>query len=86
MGADAAVSLAVVIAGLLIIYTGWSWLDSLVSPGIVAVIVWGTWDFLRESAAMVLDAIMEGIDGDSVATCWLACLALPYFLIFTFEA
>lgn len=62
MGADAAVSLAVVIAGLLIIYTGWSWLDSLVSPGIVAVIVWGTWDFLRESAAMVLDAIMEGID------------------------
>lgn len=68
MAADAAVSLAVVIAGLVIIYTGWMWLDPLASLGIVAVIVWGTWGLLRESIAMALDAVPEGIDRDTVAT------------------
>lgn len=67
MAADAAVSLAVVIAGLLIIYTGWTWLDPLASLGIVAVIVWGTWGLLRESAAMALDAVPQRIDRDAVA-------------------
>ena len=66
MAADAAVSLAVVIAGLAIIYTGWMRLDPLASLGIVAVIVWGTWGLLRESTAMALDAVPEGIDRDQV--------------------
>lgn len=68
MAADAAVSLAVVIAGLAIIYTGWTWLDPLASLGIVVVIAWGTWGLLRESAAMALDSAPEGIDRDTVTT------------------
>lgn len=40
MAADFAVSAGVVLVGLVILYTGWTWLDPVVSLGIVAVIVW----------------------------------------------
>jgi len=66
MAADAAVSAGVVLAGLVILYTGWTWLDPLVSLGIVAVIVWGTWGLLRESLAMSLAAVPTGIDPAAV--------------------
>lgn len=66
MAADAAVSLGVVVAALLIGWTGWLWLDPLVSLGIVVVIVVGTWGLLRESANLAMDAVPEGIDRDDV--------------------
>ncbi len=43
MAADAAVPAGVVLAGLLIIMTGWSWLDPVASLVIAAIIVAGTW-------------------------------------------
>ena len=67
MAADAAVSAAVVIAGLVILYTGWTWLDPLASLLIVCVIVIGTWSLLRESVAMALDAVPDAIEPSSVA-------------------
>jgi len=73
MAADAAVSAGVVLAGLVILYTGWAWLDPAVSLGIVAVIVWSTWGLLRDSLAMSLAAVPPGIDPPrSAPTCW-AC-------------
>ncbi len=62
MAADAAVSAGVVIAAIVIMYTGWLWLDPVTSLVIVAVIVWGTWGLLRDSTAMSLDAVPSGID------------------------
>jgi cobalt-zinc-cadmium efflux system protein len=62
MVSDAAVSAGVVIAGLIILYTDWLWLDPVVSLVIVGVIVWGTWSLLRESLAMSLKAVPPGID------------------------
>jgi cobalt-zinc-cadmium efflux system protein len=62
MAADAAVSLGVVISGLLMMQTGWTWLDPLVSLLIVAVIVAGTWHLLRESMQLVLSAVPSHID------------------------
>ena len=56
MAADALVSLGVVVAGFLILMTGWEWLDPLVSLVINAVIVWGTWSLLTGSLAMSLNA------------------------------
>jgi cobalt-zinc-cadmium efflux system protein len=41
MIADAAVSAGVVVAGVIMLYTGWLWLDPLTSLVIVAVIIWG---------------------------------------------
>ncbi|GJD42333.1 Cadmium, cobalt and zinc/H(+)-K(+) antiporter [Methylobacterium cerastii] len=66
MAADAAVSAGVVIAGLVILYTGWTWLDPVVSLAIVAVIVWSTWGLLRDSLTLSLAAVPPGIDPDAV--------------------
>ncbi|MDE3176763.1 MAG: cation transporter [Pseudomonadota bacterium] len=62
MAADALVAAGVVVAGLVILLTGWLWLDPVVSLGINAVIVWGTWGLLRSSVNMSLDAVPPEID------------------------
>lgn len=66
MASDAAVSLGVVVAGLVILFTGWTWLDAATSLVISAVIVAGTWSLLRDSMAMSLSAVPPGIDPDAV--------------------
>jgi cobalt-zinc-cadmium efflux system protein len=66
MAADAAVSFGVVVAGLVILTTGWLWLDPVVSLVIVAVIVAGTWGLLRDSIAMSLAAVPGEIEPSSV--------------------
>ncbi|MHB8886322.1 MAG: cation diffusion facilitator family transporter [Methylovirgula sp.] len=68
MVADAAVSAGVVIAGMVILFTGWLWLDPLVSLTIVAIIVWGTWGLLQEAVIMSLDAVPVGIERAAVQT------------------
>jgi cobalt-zinc-cadmium efflux system protein len=62
MAADALVSLGVVIAGFIILWSGWQWLDPLVSLLISIVILFGTWGLLKESINLSLDAVPEGID------------------------
>lgn len=62
MMADAGVSAGVVIAGLIIMQTGWLWVDPLTSLAVVGVIVWSTWSLLRESTAMSLAAVPASID------------------------
>ena len=62
MMADAAVSLGVAVAGVAMLYTGWYWLDPVVSLAIVTVIVIGTWGLLRESLQLALSAIPAHID------------------------
>lgn len=74
MAADAAVSAGVVVAGLVIVTTGWLWLDPAVSLAIVAVITWGTWGLLRESVSMSLDAVPSNIAHGEVEA---ALIALP---------
>ncbi|HWV54140.1 cation diffusion facilitator family transporter [Pseudorhodoplanes sp.] len=62
MVADAGVSLGVVIAGAVIMLTGWLWLDPLTSLVIVAVILWGTWGLLRDSIGLALAAVPAHIE------------------------
>src|SRR3546814_7646781 len=62
MAADAAVSAGVVVAGLLIMLTGWLWIDPLTSLVIVAVVTAGTWGLLRDSVNLALDALPGEID------------------------
>jgi cobalt-zinc-cadmium efflux system protein len=68
MAADAAVSAGVVLAALVILLTGWLWLDPAMSLLIVAVIVWGTWGLLRESLALSLAAAPAHIVPEQVRT------------------
>jgi cobalt-zinc-cadmium efflux system protein len=67
MAADALVSLGVVVAGFVILLTGWLWLDPVVSLMINAIIIWGTWSVLRDSTAMSLHAMPPGIDPAEVS-------------------
>lgn len=67
MAADAVISLGVVIAGIAMIFTGWYWLDPVLSLVIVAVIVFGTWGLLRESVQLALSAVPAHIDVAAVA-------------------
>lgn len=66
MAADALVSVGVVVAGGLILLTGFALLDPIVSLVIVGVIGWGTWGLLKDSVKMGLNAAPEQIDVESV--------------------
>ena len=66
LAADAAISAGVVVAALAIGLTGYLWIDPLVSLVIVAVILAGTWELLRESLALAMDAAPRGIDPAAV--------------------
>ena len=66
MAADALVSLGVVIAGALILWTGALWIDPVTSLVIVVVIAVGTWGLLRDSVRMSLLAVPDGIDEAAV--------------------
>jgi cobalt-zinc-cadmium efflux system protein len=68
MAADAVVSLGVVLAGIGIVYTGWLWLDPVTSLVISVVIVVGTWNLLRDSVRLALQAVPEGIEIERVRT------------------
>lgn len=68
MAADALVSLGVVIAGAIMLFTGWEWVDPVTSILIAVVIFAGTWGLLRESADLSLDAVPAGIDAGAIKT------------------
>lgn len=65
--ADAAVSMAAVLAGLGIYWQGWFWLDPLLALAVGIVIAAASWGLLRESASQVMDAVPAGLDRDEVA-------------------
>ncbi len=68
MAADALVSVGVVLAGIAILTTGKLWFDPVVSLIIVAVIVFSTWQLLRESVNLALDGVPPGIELVAVRT------------------
>ena len=66
MAADAGVSAAVVAGGLLILWTGRSWIDPALSLVIAAIIFWNTWGLLKQSVFMSLGAVPDGIEPEAV--------------------
>ena len=68
MVADAAISAGVVLAGLLISFTGIALIDPIVSLVIATTIFLGTWALLRESLNLAVDAVPENIDPEAVQT------------------
>jgi cobalt-zinc-cadmium efflux system protein len=62
MLADAAISFGVVVAGVVMMMTGWTRLDPLVSLIISGIIVWGTWGLLQDSTRLALNGVPDGIN------------------------
>jgi cobalt-zinc-cadmium efflux system protein len=63
---DAAVSVGVLVSGALIVYTGWSRLDPIVSLLIVAAILASTWGLLRDSLHLSLDGVPSSVNSSDV--------------------
>ena len=61
MMADAGVSAGVVLAAFAMRFTGWFWLDPAISLAVAVVITIGTWNLLRESVNLALDAVPSHI-------------------------
>ena len=62
MAADAGVSLGVVVAALIIMLTGWLWLDPAISLVIAAMVFWSGWGLARDSVNLALDGVPRGIE------------------------
>ena len=60
--ADMLISVGVVIAGVIIMWTHWLWLDPVVGLIIVGIVLWGTWGLLRDALRLMLDAVPQYID------------------------
>jgi cobalt-zinc-cadmium efflux system protein len=63
---DALVSVAVVIAGIIISYTHLKWIDPLISLLIMGVLVYSTWGLLSESLILSMDAVPKNVDLDKI--------------------
>jgi cobalt-zinc-cadmium efflux system protein len=63
---DAAVSAAVLVSALLVRLTGWNVLDSLTAIGVGLAVAASGWSLLRQSLAIALDAVPDGIDSQEV--------------------
>lgn len=60
-------SLGVIGAALLIRWTGWAWIDSLIAAAIGLWVLPRTWFLLKESLNILLEGVPEGIDLGAVA-------------------
>ncbi len=59
---DAAVSAAVLVSALLVLLTGWTWLDAATAIGVGLAVAWSGAELLQESLVVLLDAVPPGID------------------------
>lgn len=66
MAADAGVSAGVVLSGVIILFTGWTILDPVISLGIAVAIILSSLGLMRDSADMALDAVPGAISHDAV--------------------
>jgi len=63
---DALISFGVVLTGIVIYFTRWNWLDPIIGLVIAITILLGTWQLLRQSVDLILDAVPHGIDHNAV--------------------
>ena len=66
MMSDALVSAGVVVGGILIVYTGWYWVDPMIGLVIMIVILIGTWSLLTDSFRLSVDAVPPDIDMNEI--------------------
>jgi cobalt-zinc-cadmium efflux system protein len=59
---DVAASVGVVVSGLVILLTGWLYVDPLLSLGIAALIAWGAWGIVRETVNLLMEGTPADID------------------------
>ena len=66
LAADAVVSLGLVVGGILIHFTGWVWIDPVLSLIVALVIIWGTWSLMKDTLRLSMDGVPNDIDLEKV--------------------
>jgi cobalt-zinc-cadmium efflux system protein len=69
-------SVAAIIAGAVVTFTGWTLIDPLLSMAVALLILRSTWQLLMESANVLMEAVPAGVDYHEVETCLLAIPAV----------
>ncbi len=69
---DVLSTVGAVVAGVIIHFTGWNWLDALVSVLIGFLILWNAWGILRESVQILMESTPADIDMDALQVDMLA--------------
>ncbi|CRM84225.1 cation diffusion facilitator family transporter [Pseudomonas sp. 25 R 14] len=59
-------SIGVILAAVVIMFTGWAWVDSVVAAAIGFWVLPRTWTLLKESMNVLLQGVPDGIDIDAV--------------------
>ena len=58
---DVGASAGVIVAGVIILFTGWTFVDPLLSVGIAVLIAIGAWRILRETTDILLESVPKGV-------------------------
>ncbi|MDI2112147.1 cation diffusion facilitator family transporter [Commensalibacter nepenthis] len=66
MAYDALLSLAVVVTGIIILFTNFNLLDPIISLFVSVVIIMGTWSLLKDSVTLAVDGVPTNIDRKEV--------------------
>ena len=64
--ADVLGSVGVIVAGVVVLATGWAYADPLVSLAIGLLVLVSSWSVLRDSVGILLEATPRGLDADAV--------------------
>lgn len=59
---DALGSIAAMIAGAVILFTGWSPIDPLLSFLVAGILAWGGWRLLRETTLQLMDSVPDAVE------------------------
>ena len=63
---DTLVSVGVVISGIIISYTDWVWIDPVIGIVLAIIIMFSTYNMLKESLLMTLDAVPSSVDKEHI--------------------
>ena len=66
MLADTLVSIGVIVSGVIIKFTGWNIIDPIIGMVIAAIILYSTWDILKDSIRLALDGTPEQFDVENI--------------------
>jgi len=66
---DALGSVAAIIAGLVILLTGWMPIDPILSFLVASILVWGGWRLLKTTTLELMDAVPKNADYDKILAC-----------------
>ncbi|MDX8404484.1 MAG: cation diffusion facilitator family transporter [Mariprofundaceae bacterium] len=66
---DALGSVAALVGGIVILFTGWMLIDPILSFVESGILAWGGWRLIRQTTFVLMDAVPDGISLENIASC-----------------